>query len=782
MGSVDPADGATNVPLSSSVRASLILPGEGKLNVTTLTDTAVTLTDASGVAVPAKRTFENGAIVLDPDADLVIDTSYMFNVTSDVETADGAALQVFSSSFSTGDSAPPPPGGGLSATPARVVFTAGSPTGSDTRTLTLTNGGTDTLNVSGLSVTGTDAAQFTLADSSTFSLAPGASRELSLTFNSSGLGPQLATLSVQSSASSLEVPLGGLGVKGQGGNNEPSLQWILDTYGLSISTGDNDPSTTGITDAKTVSNGLLGDEVPGQTFTKASPTEPVTAEVLATFGVENDPVLDFGYYTAGQPDAQTTLFNITQTPTLNAQRLAPEVTATGGTVSGDTVTFDPGTGSFGLYSFWPTNRFFSERTVYTEDALNTFPKALPHQVRTYPLPGEANAYVVATEEFTSGFDYNDVVIILRNVVPAEGEGTTQIPDQPTVPPANGISGLNISNQLGLPYNDRLILQKIENPTGKFCDPTNNPNCDPTVDQWTGIEFPTTGTVELQNTGSSALQLSLSFLNDNLFVFPNGESTINVAPGQTYELEVAFNPVGFDKKGVYPAGLQVESGGQSAGIQLAGLYMLKPEGSREVFFAPLLKELFGYQVVLDEYTNGGLENPAPDSPLAGEEVRSAFWEAANPGSPVSILQIAAFYPCCNIGQFNMKLIDRGDSKTNPFLTLSHSGNDTQSIYPREKNGDLTQASVTPSGAFEINVANSYSTNSRGSNLGVRLWPLRDRSGNLVANSYVVAQDFVKPGCNGFGVPDEPIDGSESEPPGNCDYNDNLYIMENIKPVN
>ena len=787
--SVDPVDGASNVGTSSSVRATLNLPGGAQLNVTTLTDSSVTLTDASGVAVSVMRTMDGDTLVLDPAADLATMTAYTFAVTADVQTADGTALTPFTSTFTTGTEpvTGPGQGGNLTATPGRVLFTAGGSTSSDTRTLTLSNNGAQSINVSSLTISGADAAQFSLGDGGAFSLEPGSTRDLSLKFNKSSNGPKLATLTVQSNdtvSPSLTVPLGGLGVAGQGGNKEPSLQWILDTYAIPIQTGDEDPSTTNLVNTPT--EGLVGQEVAAQTFTKASATSPVTVQVLATFGVENNPVLDFGYYTAGDRGAQTEIFSIEQTPTLNAQRLAPVVTAAGsGAVSGDTVTFDPGVESFGLYSSWQANRFFSKREVFTENRLNTF-DTLRHHVRAYPLPGETNAYVLATDEFNTqnGNDYNDIVVIVRNVIPgdaAEPPVTTPIPTPPNTPPANGIAGLKVSNALGLPYSDRLVLQKIEDKTGKFCDPVAKPNCDPTIDQWAGMEVRTTGTVNLQNTGGSALQLGLSFQNDNLFVFPNGESTLTLQPGQTYALEVEFNPTGFDSKGVYPAGLLVQSGTQSAGIQLAGLYMLRPEGSREVYFAPLVNQLFGYKTELGEFSNGGLLNPAPDSPLAGEEVRSAFWEAASSGSPVSVTQIAAFYPCCNIATFNMKLINRGDTKTNPFAVLSHASNDTQSIYPRQNDGSLAKLTTNPSGAFEVNIAN-YSSNSRGGNIGVRFWPLRDRSGNLVANSYIVAQDFVRPGCNGFGVPSAPTDGGASEPPGNCDYNDNMYIMENIKPVN
>lgn len=782
--SVSPTDGATTVAVSSSVRASLDLAGDSGLDVQTLTPSSVTLTDASGTAVPATRTVEGSTLVLEPDTDLALDMTYTFTVTPEVKTANGTSLQAFSSTFSTGQNIAPP-AGGLSATPERVVFTAGGETSSDTRTLTLTNGGSETVNVSGLSVSGPDAAQFSV-DASTFSLAPGATRELSLSFKPSSLGPQTASLNVQSSDANLEVPLGGLSVKGQGGQKEPSLQWILDTYGIAVQTGDEDPSTTNLVDAPT--NGLVGSEVVGQTFTKAVPEEQVTVEVLAVFGVENDPVLDFGYYTAGEQNTQIEIFSIEQTPALNAQRLGPVVTAAGqGTVDGDTVTFDPGTESFGLYSAWPANRFFDARKVFTEDQFNAF-DTLRHHVRTYPLPNEPNAYVVVTDEFNTetGNDYNDVVVIVRNVVPgeaAEPPAKVPIPPVPITPSADGISGLEVANAFGLPYPDRLILQKIENFRGNFCDPVEKPGCDPTVDRWEGMEFPTTGTVNLQNTGSSALQLSLSFQNDNLFVFPNGESNLTLQPGQVYPLSIEFSPVGFDGKGVYPDGLLVQSGGQNAGLQLAGLYMLKPEGAREVYFAPMVNDLFGYKINLGEYANGGLLSPAPDSPLAGEEVRSAYWEAADPGSPVKALQIAAFYPCCFNSTFAMELVNRGSS--NAFATMRPIGTDTQSIYPRQSNGGLTELVANANGAFEVRVGTYSSDPKNGSgrrNLGVRFWPLKDRSGNPVANSYIVAQDFVVEGCNGFGVPETPEGADPTGIGSNCDYQDNLYIMSNIQPVN
>ena len=62
--------------------------------------------------------------------------------------------------------------------------------------------------------------------------------------------------------------------------------------------------------------------------------------------------------------------------------------------SSDLKLFDPGLNSFGFYNRWP---FFSNRILYSEDALNTFNNAIPHHVRVYPLPGRSEERRVGKE-------------------------------------------------------------------------------------------------------------------------------------------------------------------------------------------------------------------------------------------------------------------------------------------------------------------------------------------------------------------------------------------------
>ena len=317
----------------------------------------------------------------------------------------------------------PGSGGTVTGTPTlsreALAFNAGGDVPNDVRTLTLGNPGSEALELT-LSVTGANAAQFGLPGTA-LRLEAGGSADVSVTFTpSADLGPGTATLLVAGGAETQEAELGGLSVRGQEGTNEPSLQWILDTLGLGIRTGDPDPSTSQLVLPGT--NAFTGDEVAGQLFARADPAQPVTVEVVAAFGVANvAPVYTFGTYsaTAGTPTLQE-LHRNPISPNVNGQRLEPTVTTATGSQTGS-ISFEPPAATFGFYSFWPTTRFFGERTVYTEDARNTF-DPLAHHVRAYPLRNRSgatvpDAFVLATDESNRLGDYNDAVIVVRNVRP-----------------------------------------------------------------------------------------------------------------------------------------------------------------------------------------------------------------------------------------------------------------------------------------------------------------------------------------------------------------------------
>ncbi len=298
----------------------------------------------------------------------------------------------------------------IALTPARLIFNdvqGGAATAS--KSIVISNPGDAALTVTLLTLGGPDATQFQIISAPTLPavIPAGGTASVAIAFAAATTGPKGAQLSVQSDDPQtplLSATLRGLGTLGLGGSNEPSLQWILDTWQIPVTVGDPDPTNNALPTSP-----LLGEEVSLQRFSKAAAGN-VTIEPLAVFGPQGGSglVARAGYHPTGNGAAKTELFTV---PNAAYQSLQPATTGT--------LAFDPGSTVFGVYSIWP---FFANREVFGEDALNTFSGAVPHHVRVYPYREPdgspvANAYVVATEEHISGFDYQDLVFVMRNVAP-----------------------------------------------------------------------------------------------------------------------------------------------------------------------------------------------------------------------------------------------------------------------------------------------------------------------------------------------------------------------------
>jgi hypothetical protein len=273
------------------------------------------------------------------------------------------------------------------------------------------NAGDQTLTLIGVGIRGTSAAQFTTSRPSLpAALAPGASVRLSVAFNATALGPQGATLRLSSSDpdhQSTDVTLRGLGVRGQFGDNEPSLQWILDTFQIPVRTGDTNPASSVLDFPPASPN----DEVTAQLLVKAGPA-PVTVEPIAVFSNAAEPGMRVGFYKYPGSGSSITRTELFTTPSTDVQTLNPRVTGSN--------TFDPGADAFGIYSQWPA---FAGRITTSEDFRNTWEPdaARRREMRWYPLKNPdgtvvPNAYVMGNEE-AANHDMQDGVFIVRNVKP-----------------------------------------------------------------------------------------------------------------------------------------------------------------------------------------------------------------------------------------------------------------------------------------------------------------------------------------------------------------------------
>lgn len=334
-------------------------------------------------------------------------------------------------------------------------------------------------------------------------------------------------------------------------------------------------------------------------------------------------------------------------------------------------------------------------------------------------------------------------------------------DVPRLETAAVVSGLSVTNALGQPATNRLLLHDIGSTQSGVC-------CGASLQSWKSLKVTDTGNVTLKNNGSSTLSLALKVANTSLFRLPKGERSLTLKPGQSYALSVQFVPSRSLPKGVYSSQLELRNGSQLTTFALAGAFMQYPEGGREIYLAQLVNSAFSYKINLGANKQGGLSSSSRSSAKAGEEVRSSYWRVADSSQPVTATQIAAFHSCCK-DRTTFQIIPKG--KTSAVATMYHAAAYGQTIYPRNENGS-TYTSVTTRYTlpFELRVSGYSSDPSKGvgnGNLGLRFWPLRTSSGTVVANTYLLAMDYVQKGC-----------GSTSN--ANCDYNDNVYILKNIKP--
>ena len=291
---------------------------------------------------------------------------------------------------------------------SRLIFTQPMNSTSHAQYLTLTNKGSAALALNSISVTGADAAQFSVRRKGIpASLKAGASTTLKLTFTPTTAavvsGSALNIASDDPDAPVLSITLRGLGTGGLFNSAEPSLQRILDTLQIPVNVGDTTPTTSHLDGP-----GGASEEIPMQLLKKAGPGL-VRITPLAAFSWDFAPVAHFGWFRARGPVVTRELFNI---PGGNAQTILP--------TSSGTTTFDPGSVNFGLYSNWPVEQHGS---VFTQDALNTWDTTTDnkHKVRFYPYRKASgktvpNTYVMAIEQAFNS-DFQDAVLVIENVQP-----------------------------------------------------------------------------------------------------------------------------------------------------------------------------------------------------------------------------------------------------------------------------------------------------------------------------------------------------------------------------
>ncbi len=647
----------------------------------------------------------------------------------------------------------------ISVTPTQLAFgqTIGGGA-SPAQSVTISNSGTQPLSISGLSIVGADAADFVwgpgMPPTLPFTLNPSETRAISVAFDPSTVGTKQAILRINSNDPNrtiVDVPLSGQATNGTGGNNEPSLQAILNAHNIPVNVGDDDVTTTTI-HSSVPTNLILGEEVLIPRFQKAS-SGPVTIQVLAAYGLDFNPVVTFGTYTAGNANSRVPLFTVNQsTPSnpLNHQTLNPLITGT--------TIFNPAPNDiFGFYTWWQHPTFGGNRLVYTEDTLNTFQPSQPHHARVYPnrrsdgsiIP---NSYIIGWEEFTSGWDFNDIVVVVNNVklpgATGGGGGGIDFENRDWIT----LNGIGVP---GMEYVNRwLSMSRIHI---KGFNATQ-------LAQWGSIVDHDTVTLRIHNrSNTNPLTISNLVINQGgpWFTLPNGETSLTIGPNGFYDLQVKF----IDANGanyVIPRQAQLvvysdDPANPVSNITLAGIYQYFPETVNEPE-PTQFRDVFGMTQNMGAI-DGGVGGAAnPNSPV-GEEVISKFWRQLDPNKPVYVRQLAAYHGCCT--QQERFRVEGSINRE-----FRHSGPTGNAIFPLLSTNNSSPAEITFStgGQFSFRVGNNYVScdGACPSGHAIRTWPVRGPNGQIIPGVFLIAHDYVGGGAN-------------------YDYQDNMYIITNVEPV-
>jgi fibronectin type 3 domain-containing protein len=744
----------TNVRRDTTIQAVLSLAnGNSALNTATLSAATVKLYRASDAAViAANLSHSNGVVTITPVGNLDANTTYTVEITSGLKDSAGASFQPFVSSFTTGTASASivtNVGAVANYSVDKLYFSDISATASNgwgssvSQTVRITNTGSAALTLASnaLQFGGTNASEFALASGVSLpaTIKPGAFIDIPIAFTASAVGIRSGTLTITTNDAnqpSKIITLRGLGTAGNGGNLEPSLQRILDLYQIPVNVGDPTPDTTDIPAPPT-----SGETLNIERLVKAG-TGPVTIEVLGNFANSVSPSSRFGWYSAGQLVDRKQLFTVAQQ---YAQMVRP--------ITNGTLSFDP-TGAFGLYGEFPA---FSGRVVASETFYNTWESNTSRQqkIRFFPLKNAdgstvPNAYVFALEEWTVEFDSNDIVGIIRNVAPA----------------AAGAE-VGLVNVDGVPFNDRLVFNRIRDL--QVYDPVNNyiPN---TVHD--------TSTLRVTNSGNANLVVSSVSISNSDFTITSGGGAFTLAPGATRDIVVQFvyNQSGFGNT-IRTATLTLNTNDADEAtktVTLSGLWQSNsensPDGVSREPTAQTVLQIYGYNV------NVGSLNTFGNAIRAGEEVLSEYWNVADASRTVGVRMLAAFHQQRTTTASHIRWSPQGDTGFGNFL-YQHLASDGQSLLPRKNfSTDPAYAEFSPWSSFAWAIDSAWSIDARNTNAynpaaypifdgghSMRFYAAKDPAGAIIPNTYVLLMDYVGQSFS------------------NYDYQDNIFLLTNVKPA-
>lgn len=475
-------------------------------------------------------------------------------------------------------------------------------------------------------------------------------------------------------------------------------------------------------------------QVAGQRFQRARRALPVHLAPLAAFGESGS--VRYGWYPVDDVSGTNQLGQLSS--------------GDAGFLSASAKAFDPEQTVFGIYASWAA---LNDRTVHSEDDANTFSGiADGKQVRTWRLADRAHTYILAFEADDDTAGYRDALFLLSNVEP--------------------VADIILMNQDGAwadadgaqPgfYEDHLVFHRINGgTTGSTANPPfADPNFQFLVHNVSAI------VVKNARRDQQLSIASVAFSSANFHLMNDPQFPMAIPAGGSQELFIAYTQAS-GARGDYHATMTIEFGsGESKAVSLGALYMGFTENTNEVRLHQI-NNAFGYSV--DTFEQEEILSEIITSPIVGEAVRSGLWLRADPAAgPAHAREIAAFLFVDRTNPVCVKHNFKAGAQESAFNVAPPYG---QTIMPKACEGgpsEWSEASADWDMPFEFVVSYDWSSNSQDA-IDVHWWPLRDRRGFLWPNTYLAAADFILPsGCG-------PNPGQ-----ANCDYNDNVFVISNVRP--
>jgi hypothetical protein len=316
--------------------------------------------------------------------------------------------------------------------------------------------------------------------------------------------------------------------------------------------------------------------------------------------------------------------------------------------------------------------------------------------------------------------------------------------------------VTIENPDGIPYPDRIVMNKVQNGTD---DVTEND----------------VGDVKIINSGDQPLSIQGLAINGPFQLITPPTLPAIIQPGASLNVSMLFTATGEGPNGgPHDGTLTITSNAANAPsrvVELSGFWQINSGGSNEGTLEEYVPT-FGYKTVI--VGPGQKLQKKGHIEAAGDEIISKFWQRMDPSLPITVRQLGAFH---NPSADSFAWYPKGASNQ-VKVVLRQLKEDYQTLLPRrDPDGGPGLVSFTPtSTVFGFKLASKWSDDMMNpktescvltfgeSQCGhaVRFWPIKDRNGVPVAGQILATMDFAEVSS------------------GNYDYQDNWYLVSNVIP--